>query len=582
MGGFGSVLRFEISSVLRDRRFALGLSLQMVLVLVLVPLLMGYVEKMSSGHGQVFTSVEGFCPVAEWEPCDGRLEAAVLSNEELSVRRVSSRERAMQLLVRGKVCAAFGGGIDGNPIEVMYRRGDPRSAVALEGFRIASQSYLELYRRQAVEKAIGGDKSNSSAIEKTLRAFLDPIRLTVISTSASAAHQSEPTTPSDEGGASVWDRSSSPARASQDSKDSRLKYLFFALGLTFPTLSAAGIALDSVTGEKELGLLEGVLAAPVNRLSIVMGKYGSALAVSLFQSSTLALLLGVILGVRNIPGVVASLSICSASIVAIMVLLGVVCMRRKESALAATVVYVVVFATWFIPALLPGGLGWVSPISALTAMASGRTLTQGQIFAGFAPWALISVVSLAMSFCLFRRDDIVFGPRPSVREILKEAVAPISSGMKGRLLVVCFFSILATLPSIVIPLAIAIPLVGIFGSLGLTSFVAAGSFVEEYFKPYGVYLLPKTTARQAWSLGMASGLCFSVVENILFSVVVGPVGGSDSALMQRYLLSPLLHMIFSGMVASGYSAGRRWRIASLLGAAMLHTGYNLSMLMGVF
>ncbi len=576
MGGLASVFRFEICSVLRDRRFVFGLSLQMLLVLLLVPLLMGYVEKMSRGYGQIFTGADGLCPVAEWTPCDGRLEAAVLSNEEITVRRVPSREKAVELLEGGRGGAAFGGGTDGSPIQVVYRRGDPRSAVALEGFRIASESYLELYRRQAVEEALGVTGSNSFAGETGVGAFLEPIRLKVMPTDTAAEDQSPAQVPSEEGGASGSGRPQSSV-----THGSRLKYLFFALGLTFPTLSAAGIALESITGEKELGLIEGVLAAPVSRWSIITGKYGSALTVSLFQSSILAVVLGLVLGVRNILGIVASLSVCAASMVAIMVLLGVVSMRRKESALAATVVYVVVFAAWFIPALLPGELGWASPISAVTAMASGRALTQSQILVALGPWALISLVSLVTSFWLFQRDDVVFGPRPSVRRVLKEAVAPMSVSVKGRLLVVCLFSVLATVPSIIMPLAIAIPLVGVLGSLGLAPFVAAGSFVEEYFKPYGVYLLPKTTTRQAWALGMASGLCFSFVENLLYWVTLGPVAGLDSALRHRYMLSPLLHMAFSGIVAAGYSAGGKSRIVSFLGAAVLHTGYNLSMLMEV-
>jgi RsiW-degrading membrane proteinase PrsW (M82 family) len=114
--------------------------------------------------------------------------------------------------------------------------------------------------------------------------------------------------------------------------------------------------------------------------------------------------------------------------------------------------------------------------------------------------------------------------------------------------------------------------------------------IEEALKPTGIYILlarwPQAVRNQLHiaSLTALSGLCFGIIESLVYVLVYYPEGGSDFELY-RFTVTPAMHTAASFMVGLGlnatfidWTAGRaklprRTRNAYLSGV-LLHAAYN--------
>ena len=145
------------------------------------------------------------------------------------------------------------------------------------------------------------------------------------------------------------------------------------------------------------------------------------------------------------------------------------------------------------------------------------------------------------------------------------------------------FGALATIPAMLLPGVFLLPSVAIVGRWGFLVAFAGAALVEEYFKPYGIYLLGDGIGRHRMvALGALSGLSFSAVENLLFTLALSGTGYLQGwVLLARCLLAPALHMGLSCIVVAGYASGRRNWAAALFIASCIHASYNLMALLAV-
>ena len=596
--GLLAVARFELEAIAGDRRFALGLVLQVAIVALLVPLLTDYAEKLGSGGDVLGTRADGFAPVAVWGKGNSSLEKAMSEKNRLRLYRVDSEDEARDGLQSGRYCMVLG--IPPSPqqdVAVIVNRGDPRSIPAWETFQLICEAYRVTYREGLVRNALAerlGDASTGATedlegqVESLAGSYLEPIDLRVMSPETAHLTDVEPTPVGNES-APRGNQSGTTTGPSDGANGDELlggsgflSLVFLAFGLCFPLFSGSGMMVESITGEKERRTLEAVLASPTSRIWILLGKCASAFLVSAAQSVALLLILGGALGVRNLPAVAFCLLVAGAAVLSSATVVSILCKGSKEASLAITILYVLIFVLFFGPLTLPGSMAFISPLAPMVRFAAGEPAGSATAVVLLSTVAF-SGICVAVSLALFRRDDVVFGPRPSLQALLRDVVSSRIQTFRSRAILTGAMGALASLPAMLFPSLFLLPSIAFLGRWGFVAALVFAALVEEYFKPYGLYLLPTgLNSREVLALGGIAGLSFSLVENLLFTLaLLGSGALQGSLLLVRYLLAPVMHSGLTMIVAAGWSRGGYARYLALFAASSIHGLYNLVAMLAV-
>jgi hypothetical protein len=263
-------------------------------------------------------------------------------------------------------------------------------------------------------------------------------------------------------------------------------------------------------------------------------------------------------------------------------IVSVLCKGSKEASLAMTILYVLIFVLFFGPLMLPGSMAFISPLAPMVRYAAGEPAESATALVLLCS-IIFSGICLTVSIGLFRRDDVVFGPRPSLEALLRDSVSGRLAGFRSRAILVSTMGALASLPAILFPSLFLLPSIAFLGRWGFVSALVFAALVEEYFKPYGIYLLPTgLNSREVLALGSIAGLSFSVVENLLFTAaLLGSGALHGSLLVVRYVLAPMMHVGLTMIVAAGYCRGRYVRYMALVLATAIHGSYNLAAVLAV-
>ncbi len=578
------ILRFELARVADDSRFVMGLILQIILVSLLVPLLANYATELGGGQDVLSDRALGFSPIAVWGVRGSEFERTLSKIDRLDVEHVVSRREANLGLRSGKFCAMVG--IPDNQtqsIEVIINSKDPRSASAREMIDVAKNRQERSSRISAARDIVSSsiqdpqsltDEELEDMIEERAHSFLEPLELNIVP-AREQKKENEGNGSGDSTG-KTGNKDDKPSPGVGGTPDF-LKMVFLSFGLCFPLLSGSGMAIQSLTGERELGTIEGLLGTVATRGQIVIGKVTSVYAVSTIQALVLLLVLGAIMEIKNMPAVAFCLVVSAGSIVSAASLVSIISKNEKEAQLAITIIYVFIFVILFGPLVLPGTLAWISPFTPLVRFAAGKPVDPVSASTTLLSCIIFSVVSLWISIRLFGKDGILFGPRPSIRSLLRDILVARSRSHRSKNLLALGFGALSSLPSIFLPLIIAIPSFALLGMWSLPVALAGAALIEEYFKPYAVYILEnEITRNEAVQMGLLSGLAFALVENGMFTAaLVGTGMVNGRILVLRYIIAPVIHCGLTAMVSYGFWKGDEARLLTLGVASALHFSYNI-------
>jgi ABC-2 type transport system permease protein len=210
------------------------------------------------------------------------------------------------------------------------------------------------------------------------------------------------------------------AAPSQPGGDNYLRY-FFPGTLLMILLFTAIFSTISVIEDRREGFLQGVLVAPVSRMSLVLGKVmgGTALA---FGQGLLFLLLGPTVGIRLTPA--ALTAACGMMLIWSFALTALgLCIAWRMSSTQGfhAIMNLFLMPLWFLSgALFPasgamGGLHWVMALNPLTYGLAGlrRALYIGAAsadqFAGLPGWGAIILISVAFAGLMFVLSAAIAG-----------------------------------------------------------------------------------------------------------------------------------------------------------------------------
>ncbi len=590
--GLLAVVEFETAATLADRRYLVALLLQTLMLAIMVPMLVEYARDVSQGMDVLSSRAEGFAPIGVWGEGGSLLETMLHEEKRLKLEHVGSEAEAWAGLESGRFCLIVGiTSVPEMTIRYVVNHRDPRSASARAILELVFASYQRTKQRTLLQEvaaqAPAGDWNLSqNGVGSLVDSYLRPIRLKVSSIQAAS------TLPSDLGDrlnstASLAQGFGSPeGKTSADSGSDGGQFFSLVLlsfGLFFPLLSSSGILIESVISEKERRTVEALLAAPSRPRNFLIGKFVSGFLLSSLQVLALLFLLACLMRILNIPAVAGCILIISFMVLSAATLVSTLCMGSKEVNLAATILYVVAFVLLLGPLILPGSLAWISPFTPLVRLAAGGQVDPASAAAPLLGSLVISAVLLFVSDSIFGREEFLFGPRPSFRELLRSWVEGRTRGFGSQALWVAGMAAFATVPAMIFPSLFLLPSVAFFGRFGFFIALVFAAFVEEYFKPYGVYVLsPKLAAGRLVAFGALSGLSFSCVENVLFTFALLGTGALTGPLvLARYCLAPLVHVGLSILVVLGHSKGRGTKILALTAASFAHASYNLLALLVV-
>jgi len=564
-----SIVRKEINDIVSDKKYMASLAIQLILLLTIIPTFSSYLGE--SGLRLPAPTMKDFIPIGIVDQSGNApiLLEAFQRNERLVIESYGELSKGREDLSRGRLAALI-------IVEEDYNEGTLKKLPLTLYF--SASSLKSESAKDAVSRSLREASITNSAIRKSALG-VESVNILI------DRHFTKPVIIEHDGN----------------------RYSSFFLGylipivLFFPIFMSSSLVIDSVVGEKERKSIESLLVAPLKRSWILYGKF-----IAIFGFITLQVLIwlaalsaqGIAIG--SIGKVFLLLVSVNLALTSTAFFLATYSRNVKEANILMMLLYVFIFVALIISLSLeffnPHRIFEFLPFNALSRLATGEGVNGVRYISIIVVLGFYSTMALRAAEKLIHRDDIVYGPRPSLMALLTDSVAEVMGRFSER--PALGTSIVALSSGIIaIPIALALEIgVGIvalylfgYGTNSLFLMVVLFALIEEGLKPIGLFALQRGENKidkgaSGAFFGALSGLSFFVAEN--FFVIVFLIASAPSMVFRVLALrtgsTMLIHMISSGIVGIGISkkqTARRLPIYYILLAALIHASYNLVLVM---
>lgn len=356
-----------------------------------------------------------------------------------------------------------------------------------------------------------------------------------------------------------------------------LSFLFI-----FPMYFIAQLFSASIMEERVKRKGELLLVSPVSSWEIVLGKLVPYLVLTLVLMGGIALYIGGNLWMLLIllPMVLMFLSTA---------FLGAIISRSfKELTFVLVFLSVSLSGYIFLPAMFSNihAISMISPMTLVVKMLEAEAVTAQEYLFSTLPFYLVSILIFTFGIFIYREEDL-FTQRSvkgklldSVQVFLQRIPAPI------------FFLSIALLPLVYsVQLILIVVMFNFPIRIGIVVFIFMAAFIEEVVKSVGIYTafsrkMSVIDTRTAIKAGISSGTGFFLGEKLLLLAVIAGISGSvfGSAMGIGLLVFPFILHVSGAMISA---LGLRYLgtgkyILSVILATVVHAGYNLYIVRGVF
>jgi len=205
-----------------------------------------------------------------------------------------------------------------------------------------------------------------------------------------------------------------------------------AILLFLPLFLFGNMIIDSVVGEKERKTGEILMAMPITPTEIIFGKSMAVVGIIALQVAIwMVILLITGFPILNPLLVFALVFITAIPVTGVTVIIAAYAKNYKEAGIGLTFGYIVVVGLLMIPALVyisNKSLGSnISPLTMVIRLFSGESIPLWEFLIPVGFILILSIISYWIAIQLFKRDDVVFGPRPGLLRLSLEL-----SGLKKR------------------------------------------------------------------------------------------------------------------------------------------------------
>jgi len=194
-----------------------------------------------------------------------------------------------------------------------------------------------------------------------------------------------------------------------------------AILLVLPLFLFGNLIIDSIVGEKERKTGESLIAMPISRSHIILGK---SMAVIVIMAIQLIIWMIIIMAsgfrIPNAPLIYLILVLTAVPVVGLTSLVAVYSKNYKEAGIGITFVYIIVIGFLIVPALVYVSQGrGVGPLILIMKLLGSENITISNMLLTFSGLVVSSIIFYGLALWLFERDDILFGPRPGVLKLLR-------------------------------------------------------------------------------------------------------------------------------------------------------------------
>ena len=204
-----------------------------------------------------------------------------------------------------------------------------------------------------------------------------------------------------------------------------------AILLFLPLFLFGNMVIDSIVGEKERKTAEILVAMPISHTNIILGKsLAVILTIAVQVFLWMVILLGAGFDIRNAFLVYIVVILTSIPIIGITSIIAAYSKNYKEAGIGISFVYIGVVGYLVVPALayLSGSIraASISPMTLVMRLFSGESINTTELLIPVIIIVIVSLLSYITTIQLFKRDDVVFGPRPSIIRLIFEFTGTIS------------------------------------------------------------------------------------------------------------------------------------------------------------
>lgn len=205
-----------------------------------------------------------------------------------------------------------------------------------------------------------------------------------------------------------------------------------AILLFLPLFLFGNMIIDSVVGEKERKTGEILMAMPITPTEIIFGKSMAVVGIIALQVAIwMVILLITRFPILNPLLVFALVFITAIPVTGVTVIIAAYAKNYKEAGIGLTFGYIVVVGLLMIPTLVyisNKSLGSnISPLTMVIRLFSGESIPLWEFLIPVGFILILSLISYWIAIQLFKRDDVVFGPRPGLLRLSLELC-----GLKNR------------------------------------------------------------------------------------------------------------------------------------------------------
>jgi ABC-2 type transport system permease protein len=203
--------------------------------------------------------------------------------------------------------------------------------------------------------------------------------------------------------------------------------VMLAVLLFLPLFLFGNMIIDSVVGEKERKTGEILIATPLSQTQIIMGKSMAVVfTIALQVAMWIIILLIAGFQIKNPLLVYIFVVLTSIPIVGITTIVATYAKNFKEAGIALSFMYIGIVGFLVVPALAyisrKSAAANISPMTIVMRLFSGESIPPGDYLIAISGIVFLSTAFYWVAIKLFKRDDVVFGPRPGILRLLRDLV----------------------------------------------------------------------------------------------------------------------------------------------------------------
>ncbi|HML06175.1 MAG TPA: ABC transporter permease [Methanobacterium sp.] len=379
---FSTIAKWEFKSSIKSRKFLILFLMQISILILMVIFFNFFTANIESDKGVTLSpSLTGFASV------DISDNSGIFSNQinkdVLKINNLSYNE-SINRLNQGKITAAlivpenFTKNIDqfkSSNVDLFVNLEDPKQIVATNEINSTVKSISAAISNQWINSLVPQNKTVETTVKEEKTGESLPLKL--------------------------------------------INKMMIAVLLFLPLFLFGNIIVDSIVGEKERKTGEILVAMPVSHVAIIIGKNMAVVLTMAIQVGIWLIILLIAGFDINNPILVYLVVILTAfPIVGITSVISAYSKNYKEAGIGLSFIYIVIVGFLIVPALAyvsrQSISSNISPMTLVMRIFSGETLTTTEWIIPLASIALISIITFWLTIELFKRDYIMFGPRPGI------------------------------------------------------------------------------------------------------------------------------------------------------------------------